>query len=266
MNYYNFTDYRDLLLALLEKKGRGSKVQLAHELNCQPGHISQVLNKNKVHFSPENMVRISQFLNLDFSQEDYLLNLFYKERAASHELKEYFQKKIVVLQNENLSFEKQLKRTDRLDEVSKSIYYSHWAYCCIHMIVSIPEFNTLAKICDRLNIGKEFALKVLNFLTEKGLITESDGHYSVGEVRIHLKKDSPLVRSHHQNFRYKALASLERESSFDLHYSSVMTLSKKDAIKIRDLILELTKKKDEILIPSPNEEIICFNLDFFKVL
>lgn len=136
-----------------------------------------------------------------------------------------------------------MKRTEYLDEVSKGIYYSHWAYCCIHMIVSIPEFNTLKKICDRLNIEQKFAQKVLNFLSEKGFISENNGYYSVGEARLHLRKDSPLVKAHHQNFRHSAIMSLERENSFNLHYSSVMTLSKKDAIRVRDLILELTKKK-----------------------
>jgi len=265
MSVFNHTDYRDLVLELLEKKGRGSKVKLAAALNCQPGHVSQVLNKNKVHFSPENIIKISNFLKLPLDQEEYLLNLFYKERAGSKELREYHEVKMRKMQSENLTFAKQLKRRNtELDEVSISTYYSHWSYCCIHMLVSIPEFNTVDNIARKLNLSKSMVTKVLNFLVDKELISKNQEKHSVGEARIHLKKDSPLIKCHHQNFRVKAINSLEAENDFDLHYSSVMTLSKDDILKIRNLILEFISKKDVILLPSLNEDIICMNLDLFK--
>lgn len=267
MKVFSFTDYRDLIDEFLKSRfGRGAKVKLAEALNCQPGYISQVLGKTKIHFSPENIIKVSQFLGLTTTEEDYLMNLLQKERAGSVELKTHYESKLHKARIENLTFEKQLKkRTSELDEVSKAIYYGHWSYSAIHMLISIPGFNTREKIVKRLQISEALAGKVLRFLLEKDLIQENRGTYSVGETRIHLKKDSPFIKSHHQNFRHKAILSLENENDFDLHYSSVMTLSVRDSIKIRQLVLELITKKDEILIPSPNEELICLNLDLVRL-
>lgn len=267
MNIYTFDDYRDLITAMLkEKLGRGAKVQLAGELNCQPGYISQVLTKSKIHFSPENVIRVSAFLGLNASESEYLLNLLHKEKAGSKDLREFYEKKILQIQTENLKVEKQVKNINlELDDAAKAIYYSHWAYCAIHMLISIENYHKAELVAKKLRINPEFTQNILNFLEQKNLIIKKDSKYLIGKTRIHLKSDSPLVKSHHQNYRHKAITSLEEENSFDLHYSSVMTLSKKDALKIRDLILNLISDKEVILIPSPNEDIICLNLDLFRL-
>lgn len=266
MNTFQFQDYRELISALLsEKMGRGAKVKLAEELNCQPGYISQVLNKSKIHFSPENIIKISAFLKLSPPEEEYLLNLLHLERAGSKELQNYYQKRVKKMQEEHLRIDKQIKDINReLSEVDKAVYYSHWAYAAIHMVVSIKGLQTLEAIVEKLSLKPRFVEKVLQFLSEKGLIEKLGEKYSVGKTRIHIKADAPLVKSHHLNYRHKAIHSLENENDFDLHYSSVMTLSFEDAQKIRDLVLKLIRDKEKVLIPSPNEEIICLNLDLFS--
>lgn len=153
-----------------------------------------------------------------------------------------------------------------LDIETKSIYYSHWSYCAIHMIVSIDKFQKAELIAERLKLDLTFVQKVLNFLENKGLILKGkNDRYYIGKTRIHLKNNSPLIKSHHQNYRHKAILCLENENDFNLHYSGVLTLSKKDAIKIRNLMLKMIAEQEEILIPSPNEEIISLNLDIFKI-
>lgn len=266
MNIFEFSDYRDLVSALLEKEvGRGSKVKLAEALNCNPGYISQVLGKSKIHFSPENIIKISSFLKLDQVKEKYLMALLHQERAGSFELKKYWEDEIKQLKNQHLKVEKQVKNiSQELSDAAKAIYYSHWAYSAVHMVVSIDEFKDAKDIARRLKISQQLALKVLQFLEEQQLISKNKQTYQIGKTRIHLKSDSPLVKTHHQNFRNKAIIALEEDNDFDLHYSSVLTLSKKDSVKIRQLLLKFIAEKEEILIPSPNEDIIGLNLDLFK--
>jgi uncharacterized protein (TIGR02147 family) len=266
MNIFSHKDYRDLINDLLEDKlGRGSKVRLAEELNCQPGYISQVLTKSKIHFSPENIIRVAAFLELSSVESEYLLNLLHKERAGSKPLREFYEKKILGMQEDNSKVEKQVKNTNlELDEEAKAVYYSHWAYSAIHMIVSIGEYQKPELIAKKLRLNLEFTQKILQFLVKKQLVTKQESKFVIGKTRIHLKSDSPLVKSHHQNYRQKAINSLEEENSFDLHYSSVLTLSKKDSLKIRELVLKLIADKEKILIPSANEEIIFLNLDLFR--
>jgi hypothetical protein len=133
------------------------------------------------------------------------------------------------------------------------------------MVVSIDDFTSPEDIAKRLKTSNQLASKIVNFLEENDLITKEKDSYRIGKTRIHLKSDSPLVKTHHQNFRNKAIVSLEEDNDFDLHYSAVLTLSKKDAAKIRQLLLKFIADKEEILIPSPDEEIISLNLDLFKL-
>ncbi len=267
MNIFTYNDYRDAINDLLKNKlGRGAKVKLSETLNCNPGYISQVLGKSKIHFSAENIIKIASFLELNSEENEYLLNLLLFEKAGSSDLKNFYEKKIKQLQNENLKIVKKIKSTTgTLTDFAQSVYYSHWAYCAIHMVISITHFKKVDEIARRLNLNSKFVGKVLTFLENEQLITKEKNGYSIGNTRIHLKSDSPHIKSHHQNFRHRAILSLTEENEFDLHYSSVLTLSHKDACKIKNLILKLITDKEEILIPSPNEDIVCLNLDFFKL-
>jgi uncharacterized protein (TIGR02147 family) len=266
MSFYEYIDYRDLVAFLLESKiGRGSKVKLAEVLNCNPGYISQVLNKTKIHFNAENVIKISHFLMLEPIEEEFLMALLHLERSGSVELKNYWLNKIKIIRNHQSKVEKQVKKVSQdLSESAQAIYYSHWAYSAIHMIVSIDDFKSSQEISKRLKVSNQLTAKILAFLEEHNLITKDKNIYRIGKTRIHLKSESPLVKSHHQNFRNKAIISLEEDNDFDLHYSAVLTLSKKDSLKIRQLLLKFIREKEEILLPSANEDIIGLNLDLFK--
>jgi uncharacterized protein (TIGR02147 family) len=266
MNTFEYRDYRDLISHLLDVKiGRGSKVKIAEALNCNPGYISQVLNKSKIHFSPENIIKISSFLELHSSEEEYLLSLLHLQRAGSNELESYWKRKVSEIRKQHLKIEKQVKNiTKDLSDAAMAIYYSHWTYSAIHMVVSVERFKSAIEIAKRLKISLQLTEKVVAFLEENSLIHKDKDSFQIGKTRIHLKSDSPLVKTHHQNFRNKAIISLEEDNDFDLHYSAALTLSKEDAIKIRQLLLKFISDKEEILLPSPNEDIIGLNIDLFK--
>lgn len=95
------------------------------------------------------------------------------------------------------------------------------------MLVSIDDFKNAQEVSKRLKISDQLASKVLTFLENNGLVAKDKNSYRIGKTRIHLKSECPLVKSHHQNFRNKAIISLEEDNDFDLHYSAVLTLSKK---------------------------------------
>lgn len=267
MNVFVFDDYRECLVSLLEAKiGRGGKVRLAEVLSCQPGYISQVLNKSKIHFSEESLLKVARFLDLLPHEQEFLLILLGKERAGTSELKSYYVDRIKKMKQQNLRVEKQIQTTNlELDDAAKSVYYSHWAYCAIHMLVSIDEFSDKNLIAHRMRLTNGFVSQVFDFLLAVRLIQKDHhGRFKVGPTRIHLSKDSPMVRMHHQNFRNKAIASLEDDDDFSLHYSGVFTIGKSDALKIREQILKLVADAEKIIRPSPNEEMICINMDLFK--
>lgn len=63
----------------------------------------------------------------------------------------------------------------------------------------------------------------------------------------------------------RAIDSLEGESTLDLHYSGVVSLSKKDVAKVKDNLLNAIKENIEIIQDSPEEEVYSFCIDFFNL-
>ena len=50
-----------------------------------------------------------------------------------------------------------------------------------------------------------------------------------------------------------------------MHYSSVVALSRKDAEKIKEVMLKSLEDIEVILRPSPEEEIYSVSMDFFTL-
>jgi hypothetical protein len=74
-----------------------------------------------------------------------------------------------------------------------------------------------------------------------------------------------MISKHHTNWRMQAIQSLEREAESELHYSSVITVSEGDAVKIREALVKAIEQVRLIVKPSKDEALYCYNLDLFKV-
>jgi len=83
---------------------------------------------------------------------------------------------------------------------------------------------------------------------------------------MHLDASSPLIRSHHANWR---LHAMDRHPFLDqkdeLAYSFAVCLSAKDAKAVRASLLEMIADIRKRTDPSPSEELFCLNLDWFRV-
>ena len=265
MNIYHYDSYKAYLQEALTQS-RGEKTQLALFLNCQASFISQVLTGDKTHFSLEHIKRIGDFLMLEKEELDFLILLCLYERAGSKELQSHFHEKIKEVQNIHQQIHRKIeKRGQPLTDEQKATYYSHWSFMAIHMMVSIPTLATNEKIRSHFNLPSKFVDEVLDFLLLCDLIEKHGSRYVIGKTRLHLEKKSPFIKSLHQNWRHKAIESLADENELNMHYSSVLVLSKKDALKIKEMILDFIKRKEQILAPSPEEQLVAFNMDYFKL-
>ena len=267
MSIYNYLNYRQFILERFEDKFfKKRKTDLASFLGCGPGFVSQALSEGQTHFSSEPIFKVALFLELDQEETEYLLTIHQYEKSGSEDLKSYLKDKILNLQKEKKEIDSKIKKTDRkLSDIEKSIYYSHWAYMAIHMAVSLPHLKTAKQIASYLHLDFKFVEVVLDYLLDTGLISKENSRLSIGKTRIHLDRHSPLIKSLHQNMRQKAIESLINTNDFNLNYSSILVLSREDSLKIRSMILDLIKKKEEILIPSPEEEMVVFNIDYFRL-
>ena len=108
--------------------------------------------------------------------------------------------------------------------------------------------------------------EVLDFLLRTGMCETSAGRYTVGKSHISLSSDSPLLTKHHANWRQRAIASLDKEETRqDLHYSAVVSLSRKDSDKLKEEIMELLKKHRDLIRDSKEETVFAYTIDLFEL-
>ncbi len=264
MTLFDAKDYKSYLKHVLSREPfkRGGRSQLAHALGCQSGFITQVLN-GASHFSLEHGMKINKFLRHSQEEAHYFLLLIQQGRAGSKDLEEYFQKQLNEIQSKRREIKERIGVRSEITEKEYALYYSHWYYAAIHVLTSIPAFQTKAAIAKHLGLSEELVGDALTFLNALGLVKPTATGYTIGETRIHLPPNSPLISKHHTNWRVEGIKSLERQNPADLHYSAVVSLSKADTEKIREIFLDALSKSEKILTHSPEEQLCGIALDFF---
>lgn len=108
--------------------------------------------------------------------------------------------------------------------------------------------------------------QVLLFLIEANIVVEKNGVLKPGLTQVHLDRKSPLIRQHHTNWRISAIQSLITENKDDLHYSTVSTLSKADAEKLKADMVKLIEHYAAKVQPSKEEVMYGFNMDFYNMI
>jgi len=272
LSIYDFLNYKDYLNRAFAISGtsRGLRARLAEALNCQSAFVSKVLNGD-THFSTEHAIQISEFLGHSPDEEHYFLLLVQLGKSGSRKLETYFSKQIESIRKERREVKKRLKSEESqpmtLEE--KSIYYSSWIYGAIHVMVSIAGMDTKDAIARAFHLSPTEASRYLEFLVSTGILVEKSGRYKVGTRFLLLGQSSPtdiaLLSKHHTNWRIRAIHSLDRNASDELHYSGQFSLSRKDIETVRELLLKSLEKVDAIIAPSAEEQAFCLGLDFFRI-
>ena len=267
-NIFEFSSYKAYLEAIeTHRKAyeRGFRSKLADFLGCKSGYISHVLNGD-AEFSLEQTFKIAKFLNLKPKEKKYLLLLVEFARAGDHELKAHFENELRILKEEYLNIKDHVGDAHVLDETNQSIYYSSWHYLAVHVLSSLPEHNDAKSISNALKIPEDVVGRVLLFLINSKIITDVKGKLKPGLTQVHLNRESPLIRQHHTNWRIAAIQSLMNDHKTDLHYSTVSTLSEKDAVSLKTDMLKLIEHYVATVQPSTEEVLFGFNLDFYSLI
>ena len=267
-NIFDYKDYKRFLISVEQSRKiyeRGFRTKLAEALGCQSGYISHVLNGD-AHFSLEQAMKISKFINLKTRERKFFLILVEFSRAGTSELQSHFKEELKLLLDQHTNIKERVGETNILSEIEQSTYYSSWHYLAIHVLSSLSEYNDGKAIANALKIPEDVVGKVLLFLTQSNILTSEKGMLKSGITQVHLNRESPLIRQHHTNWRIAAIQSLMNDNRSDVHYSTVSTLSKSDAEKLRLEMLQLIEKYVEVVKPSKEEVMYGFNIDFYNLI
>ncbi|MDX9732051.1 MAG: TIGR02147 family protein, partial [Bdellovibrionales bacterium] len=130
---------------------KGLKIKLARHIGCQPSYLSQVLNGDP-NFTLEQATLLNDFFNHGKTEAKYFLLLLQHERAGTKRLKDFFIEEIEALREERFNLKKRLPDTEELPASTRHNYYSSWYYSAIHIMLSIPEFQSVTAISQRLRL------------------------------------------------------------------------------------------------------------------
>lgn len=248
---------------------RGYQTRLAKVANIHTSYLSKVLGRS-VHLTIDQALLMGEFWHLSQEEKEYLIILVSFSRAATLTLKNVLQKQIDTYKKNHEDLSKRIKNSKTLSSEKQSLYYSLWYYSAIHMLIMIPEFQTVEKISLRLQINSSVVLESLSFLQEMGLVLKDGPRWKAIENNLHLSNSEIFSNLYHANWRQRTAFHLLNNltnmvQKEELHFSSLYAISKNDFSQIKSQFLDLIEKSRAVAQKSPEEDVYFFSIDAFKI-
>ena len=263
---FQFESYKSFLVEWIAKQARngyGIKSQMAKELGVKPAFLSQVLNGEQQHLSLEQADRLIHFLQLNETEKQYLFMLVEFERAGTYSLKEYWGLELRKLQAAQQTLKNRFATETMPNREVQTIYFSSWYYSGIHLLLSsVPVFSS-SKIAQRLGLPQDVVAEVIYWLEQNGFGYIENSKWVGTPINIHFPSDSHLIKKHHTHWRLKALQSIELNKLDELHYSTCFTLSNKDWVKIKEILIKSIEQTKNTIKSSGDEKLYSIGIDCF---
>lgn len=249
-----------------EGKRRGIKSQFARAIGCDGAYVTRILEGSAL-LSLEQGMRANAFLVHTPDEAEFFLAQISFARAGSKELKAYFSKRMESLRETHRTLSRRIKNTESFPEVTQATYYSLWAYAAIDIATSLPSLQTVEALSRYFRIPAPTIASALSFLRECGVVEQRGEKWVNTQKQVYLASDSPHIRKHHLNWRLKAMQAIESlPSGRNLHYSSVISISKQDLEKLKEHFIQSVGRARELVKASTEDEILAaYNVDCFEL-
>jgi hypothetical protein len=268
INPFEFANYKDYLRAVIQAPdSRGLLSRLAEAADCQRPYLSKVLQfDSEVQLTPDHLFGICDYLALPQLHADYLKLLLEFERASKPKYKDSIKSQINLLKEQHVNLKNQVGKQQLNPELDPmGIYYSYWLYSALHIAVSVPGLQTVAQLSKKFSLPESVIEMYLQALKKLGLVNYANKKWLWLAGDLHLSKESLSIASHHNNWRFQAVQDIAKRIPESTHYSVVQSISQADFEVIRLKIVDWVKHFQKVVTPSKPEDIVCFNLDFFKL-
>lgn len=267
MRVFDFLDYKEFVNAhihALPNQGRGQYQKIALSLRVHSTLVSQIFNGDR-HLTCEQGCDLAEHLGLNQLETDYFLNLILEARAASVKLQRALKRQREKILQQAKALTSHFPKGRSLTEGDEAIYYSQWHYSAILLLTQIPGFTNADAIAQALALPLTTVRQAIDFLLKVGLVSEERGKLKCEQNWMTVSRHSLHVVRHHVNWRLKAMENLTEQEEDEIALTGPITLSQKDAVKVKRLIEKLLTEVSELVEDSPPETLRCLNLDFFKV-
>lgn len=188
-----------------------------------------------------------------------------KARAGSQKLQNFWEAQLKELRDRQQDLSQVLRKDADLSNEEKAFFYSDWYYIGIAVLTSVPSLQDAEALSRHIGLPKKKTKEVLDYLTRIGVCKLVDGRYEPGISSTHLEAGSPLISRHHSNWRIRAMEKHPHLGGDEMAYSGPMSLSARDAEKVRKVLVNAIREISEIGAPSACEEAYCLNIDWFRI-
>jgi uncharacterized protein (TIGR02147 family) len=151
---FSYENYKTYLSAAISasQPSWGAVSRVAEAGGCQRAYLSRVLNGD-VHLTPDHAHGIAEHFALTEAESEYFFSLVELGRAATAAYKKRLNLKLAKLRREQEDLQKKVNRPKSFSDNRDLEYYSAWYFSALHIIVSIPKYQTAALIAERLQIS-----------------------------------------------------------------------------------------------------------------
>jgi uncharacterized protein (TIGR02147 family) len=265
IDLFKYDSYKAYVLDFVQQQTRrGGFRRIALALRVNSSMISQVF-RGTLHLSHEQAYALGEHIGLNPLEKEYFLLLVNRDRAGTPSLRQFYETLLSGVRARASNLSQRVSPHVVLNEEQRAVFYSDWTYSAIRLLSSIRGPNTIDMISEELRLPREKIRTVLDFLVRHGLCTEENGAYSIGLSKTYLEYGSPHLSRHHANWRLKAMEVHPVLKPSELAFSSPMTLSFDDFVRVRATLANTIEQVHRILEPSENEVLACLNIDWFEV-
>lgn len=264
---FEYSDYRlyiEKFISQLPLKGHGFRTKMAEHLDCKTSFISQVLNGNQ-NLSSEQAFALNSLFNHGESEGKYFLTLVQISRAGNKALKDHYKKEAEQIRNESLRLKNRVQADVIRNKEDEFKYFSSADYAYVHILTTIPQYQSKEALLRKLNTSPSYLEKILDYLLRLGYVVYEKGKYLPGPSILHVPDDAAIISTHHTNWRIQAIKACQSPQDLDFHYSSMISISEEDFLKIKAMIIKSIENYREIINASASDKPYSFCLDFYEM-
>ena len=270
MNVFDAKNYREYVRACLkrdrESEKAGSVKRLARHLKVHSTYISQVV-KGKSDFSLDQAHSFCSYEKLSSDQTEFFLDLVCRDRSGTKEAKAHYADRVERRVRELADMKKRWHINSSLTADQEQKYYHSWLPQVVHMYCQLPGNHTIETIAVALGVLSDAVTSVVDDLESIGFVERTSGGVVSLRESVHLGRGTRFTSQNTINWRLKAIADITSSGQLPgIHYSSVVSMSKKAASEIDKLILKHLDEMRDIIVPSPSEELYSYCLDFYPLV
>ena len=265
MEIFSFQTHTEFLENIFNDKQaeRGLLSRASEALGVHPSYLSRAI-KGENNLTPDQGFALGQWLGLEELEREYLSILIQKDRAGSHKFKESLQAKLDGIRESKNDIGRDFK-AQVAPNLAEATYYSSWLYSAIHILMTIEEFNSVAKISKALKVSDSEVENGLKVLVEMGLVQQKNSKWNLTNKKAFISNSNALAQCYHASWSDRLNSTLSVHDAKNVRYTGVHSVSQSDWDKLRDMIRDFLRSLNPVIEPSKEETLIAIRIDAGKL-